>query len=134
MPWEVGLRELAAGSVTPGRVHGLSRLTAPVHGARFWAALWAAAALAGFAALTPVLFDRGTPVPGYDVIHTVSGISFTAWGIVAWRRRPDSAIGRLLTATGFGVLVSPILESSAHRRPPRSPCSWASCGSPASPP
>ena len=73
------------------------------------AALWALAA-ASFAALIPVLFDRGPPVPGYDVIHTLSGVSFAACGLVAWRRRPDSAVGWLLTLAGFVVLAAPILE------------------------
>ena len=49
-----------------------------------------------------MLFDRGPPVPGYAVIHTLSGVSFAACGLVAWRRRPDSAVGRLLTLAGFG--------------------------------
>ena len=49
-----------------------------------------------------MLFDRGPPVPGYEVIHTLSGVSFAACGLVAWRRRPDSAVGRLLTLAGFG--------------------------------
>ena len=56
-----------------GRVLGLSRLTAPTHSAGFWLALWAAAAAASFVALIPVLFDRGPPAPGYEVIHTLSG-------------------------------------------------------------
>src|SRR5215210_7657960 len=109
MPWEVGLRELVARPAARGRVHGLSRLTAPTHGAWFWTALWAAAAVASFVALIPVLFDRGPPLPGYEVIHTLSGVSFAACGLVAWRRRPDSAVGRMLTAAGFGVLLGPIL-------------------------
>ena len=55
--------------VARGRLRGLSRLTAPTHGAAFWLALWAAAAAASVTALIPVLFDRGPPVPGHDVIH-----------------------------------------------------------------
>src|SRR4051794_19893419 len=109
-PWEVGVRELVARPRARSRVHGLSRLMAPTHGARFWLALWAAVAAAGFAALIPVLFDRGPPIPGYDVIHSLSGLSFAACGLIAWRRRPDSAVGRMLTVAGFGVLVSPILS------------------------
>jgi signal transduction histidine kinase len=71
--------------------------------------LWAATAAASFVALIPVLFDRGPPLPGNEVIHTLSGVSFAACGLVAWRRRPDSAVGRLLTFAGWGVLVAPIL-------------------------
>jgi signal transduction histidine kinase len=108
--WEVGLRELMARPVARGRTQGLSRLTAPVHSAWFWPALWAVAAAASFAALIPDLFPEDAPVPGYETIHTLSGVSFTACGLIAWRRRPDSAVGRLLTAAGFGVLIGPILE------------------------
>jgi len=73
-------------------------------------ALWAGAAAASFAALIPVLFDRGPPVPGPAVIHTLSGVSFAACGLVAWRRRPDSAVGRMLTLAGFWLLLAPILD------------------------
>jgi signal transduction histidine kinase len=109
MPWEVGLRALVARPVTRGRVRALSRLTAPAHGRWFWLALSVAAAAAGLTALIPVVFDRGPPLPGYAVINRLSGVSFMACGLLAWRQRPDSAVGRLLTVTGFGVLLSPVL-------------------------
>src|SRR3954467_10915064 len=109
MPWEVGVRELLARPVPRRRVPALGRLTAPGHGRAFWLALSLAAAAAGFAALIPVIFDRGPPLPGYAVINRVSGISFMACGLIAWRQRPDGAVGRLLTVTGFGVLLSPVL-------------------------
>jgi signal transduction histidine kinase len=110
MPWAVGARELVARPVARGRGHALSRLTGPTHAPWFWLGLWAAAAAAGFAALIPVLFGRGPPVQGFEVINRLAGISFAASGLIAWRRRPDSAVGRLLTVAGFGVLVSPILD------------------------
>src|SRR5215210_7567311 len=109
MPWEVGLRALAARPVTRGRIHALSRLTAPTHGRWFWLALSVAIAAAGLAALIPVLFGRGPPLPGYAVINRLAGISFVACGLITWRQRPDSAVGRLLTVAGFGVLLSPVL-------------------------
>jgi signal transduction histidine kinase len=109
-PLAVGVGELATRPVARGRVQALARLTAPTHSASFWLALWVALVAGGFAALIPVLLHRGPPVPGYAVIHTVSGITFAACGLVAWRRRPDSAVGRLLTLAGFWVLVSPILD------------------------
>ena len=109
-PWAVGASELLARPVARGRLRGLSRLTAPTHRAWFWVLLWAAAAAASFAALIPVLFDRGPPIAGYSVIHTLSGVSFAACGLIAWRRRPDSAVGLMLTAAGLGVLVGPILD------------------------
>jgi signal transduction histidine kinase len=104
MPWASGARE------PPARTVALGRLTAPAHGTWFWPALWAATAAAGLVALLPVLFPGEPGVPGYAVIHTVSGISFAAWGLVAWRRRPDSAIGPLLTVAGLGVNLSAILD------------------------
>jgi signal transduction histidine kinase len=108
-PLVVGASELVARPVARGRFMGLSRLTAPTHGTWFWLTLWAAAAAAGFAALIPVLFDRGPPLEGYAVVNRLSGVSFMACGLIAWRQRPDSAVGRLLTLTGFGVLLSPLL-------------------------
>src|SRR5918997_4802296 len=108
-PWETGLRELVARPVEDGRARRLSRLAAPMRSAWFWPVLWGVAAAASVIALIPVLFDPGPAVPGYAVIHTLSGVSFAACGLVAWRRRPDSAVGAMLTAAGFGVLLGPIL-------------------------
>src|SRR5215213_9298065 len=110
IPWDAGLRDLVARPVARSRVQGLSGLTAPVRSPWFWLGLWAVAAAASFAALIPVLFDRGPALPGYEVIHRLSGVSFAACGLIAWRRRPDSAVGWLLSLAGFGVLVGPILE------------------------
>ena len=110
LSWAGGSNELLARPAARGRFRGLSRLTAPTHGASFWLTLWAAAAAAGTTALIPVLFDHGPSVPGYEVIHRLSGVSFAACGLIAWRRRPDSAVGRLLTLAGFGVLAEPILS------------------------
>ena len=96
MSWEVGLRALVprrglrapvARPVTRGRVQALSRLTAPTHGRGFWLALSVAAVAAGFVALIPVIFDRGPPLPGYAVINRLSGVSFMACGLLAWRQR-----------------------------------------------
>src|SRR5919202_6669058 len=109
MPWAAGASELVARPAPSGRVQGLIRITAPTRSRWFWLTLWTIAAAASFTALIPVLFDRGPPVVGFEVIHTLSGISFAAWGLVAWHRRPDSSIGRLLTVAGFGVLLGPIL-------------------------
>jgi signal transduction histidine kinase len=108
-PLVVGASELVARPTARGRVQVLSRLTAPTHSVWFWLALWVAAAAAGFAALMPVLFGRGPPLPGYAVINRLSGLSFAACGLLAWRQRPDSAVGRMLTIAGFGVLLSPVL-------------------------
>jgi hypothetical protein len=55
-----------------------------------------------------VLFDREAPIVGLDVVFTLIGGSFAACGLIAWRRRPDSAIGPMLTVAGFGVLLAAI--------------------------
>src|SRR5215217_9345140 len=102
--------ELLARPTSRGRFDGLSRLTAPTRSSWFWLALWVSAAAAGFVALIPVLFDRGAQVPASEVFHDLSGVSFAACGLVAWRRRPDSAVGPMLTIAGFGVLLSGILD------------------------
>src|SRR3954452_17557622 len=109
MPSEVGVRDLLARPVARGRGRALSRLTAPTHSRGFWLALSVAAGAAGFVALIPMIFDGAPPLPGYAVINRLAGISFMACGLVTWRQRPDSRVGGLLTVTGFGVLLSPVL-------------------------
>jgi signal transduction histidine kinase len=108
-PWAGGVRDLVAHPVAHRRVEELSRLTAPTRSHGFWLALWTAVAAASFAALIPVLFDREPPMAVNDVIHSLSGTSFAACGLVAWRRRRDSLVGPMLTIAGFGVLVPEIL-------------------------
>ena len=109
MPSAVATGALLARPVARARVHGLGRLTAPTRRPWFWLALWISAATAGLVAQIPVLFDRGPPVPANEVFHNLSGVSFAACGLVAWRRRPDSAVGPTLTVAGFGVLLSAML-------------------------
>src|SRR4051812_15575718 len=108
-PWAGEVRDLVARPVARRRVEGLSRFTASTRAPWFWVALWTAAAVASFAALIPLLFDRGPPMALNDVFHSLSGTSFAACGLVAWRRRRDSAVGPMLTVAGFGVLVPEIL-------------------------
>ena len=104
LSWAGGTAELIARPVARSHFRGLAR----THGTWFWVALWTAVAAAGAVAMIPV-FDADPPLPGNEVIHRLSGISFMACGLVAWRRRPDSAVGPLLTLTGFGVNLFEIL-------------------------
>src|SRR3954454_15477690 len=100
LPSAVGASGLMARPVAHGRVRALSRLTASTHPAWFWGALWAAMAVAGVLALRAALYAHGGVLPAHEVIHRLSGLSFAACGLVAWRRRPDSGVGRLLTLAG----------------------------------
>src|SRR3954463_10679145 len=109
MPWALGPSEPVASPPARARIHGLGRLTAPTRSPWFWMVLWIAAAAAGFVAQIPAIMDRGPPVPVNEVFHNLSGVSFAACGLIAWRRRPGSAVGPMLTVTGFGVLLSAIL-------------------------
>ena len=47
-------------------------------------------------------------VPGYGVVFRLVGGAFVACGLIAWRRRPDSYSGMLMTATGFLLFVEPV--------------------------
>src|SRR5688500_1165469 len=75
-----------------------------------WLALWFLAAVAEALVLRPVLFDADAPIDGLDVVFSLVGGSFVAFGLVAWRRRPDSRSGLLMTATGFAFFVGPLLS------------------------
>ena len=72
-------------------------------------ALAVAAAVLELLALRPVLFDTDAPIVWLDVVFSLTGGSFAAFGLVAWRRRPDSRSGALMTATGFLLFVPPVL-------------------------
>jgi len=104
LSWAGGTAELLARPVAHSHFRGLAR----THGTWFWVALWTAVAAAGAVAMIPV-FDGDPPVPGNAVIHRLSGISFMGCGLVAWRRRPDSAVGPMLTVAGFGAVLEEIL-------------------------
>src|SRR5690349_20233201 len=107
--WAVGASELMARPSRRARDHRLRRWAAPTRSPWFWPALWIASAAAGFVAQMPALTGGGPPVPLNEVLHNLSGVSFAACGLIAWRRRPDSAVGPMLTVAGFGVLLSAIL-------------------------
>jgi signal transduction histidine kinase len=110
IPSAVALGELVARPAARARHHGLGRLAAPTRSPWLWLALWVSAAAAGFVALIPALSGGGPPLPAHDVLHDLSGVSFAACGLVAWRRRPDSPVGPMLTIAGFGVLLSGVLD------------------------
>ena len=109
--WPPGAVVASGLASSPGAepaVHVSRRFTAPARGAEFWIGLWTLAVAAEFGALVPILFGDGA-VAGADVVYRLVGGSFAAFGLVAWHRRPDSLSGPLMTATGFGLLVSLLL-------------------------
>src|SRR3954453_20783307 len=75
-----------------------------------WAPLWIAAVAGVALALRPTLFQREAPIEGVEVVLALVGGSFAACGLIAWRRRPDSRVGMLMTATGFLFYVRPLLS------------------------
>src|SRR6476620_782779 len=72
--------------------------------------MWLRTGAAAFGALIPVIFNRDAPVVAADLVYRLVGASFAAFGLIAWHRRPDSRSGPLMTATGFGLLVSLLLK------------------------
>jgi signal transduction histidine kinase len=87
----------------------LRRFTARERHVAFWTALWTAAVVAELLVLRPALFDRDEPVQGLEVVFACVGGSFTACGLIAWHRRPDSRSGALMTATGFAFFLPSLL-------------------------
>ena len=82
---------------------------APERGLGFWLALWALVIAAEFAALVPVIWPGEEQVETVQVIYRLIGGSFAACGLIAWRRRPDSRSGLLMTAAGAGFFLSAII-------------------------
>src|SRR3954447_13651614 len=109
-PWGVVESNLVAPPVSRRSADVLTRFGARAHGTEFWVALWVAAAAAEFGSLVPVIFGRAEPVPGWEVVYRMIGGSFAACGLIAWRRRPDSHGGVLMTAAGFCFFLLPLLS------------------------
>ena len=76
----------------------------------FWIVAWCMFALAEVWVLAHFAMNGAVAplVPVLVVFRIVGGL-FAACGLVAWRRRPDNHSGRLMTATGFAFLASPLL-------------------------
>jgi signal transduction histidine kinase len=108
-PWEGVASDLATGPVHRSGEEWRTRFAVRAPRRAVLAVLWCAAIAAEALALRPVLFDRDAPVVGLDVVFTLVGGSFAACGLIAWRRRPDSRSGVLMTAAGFLFFVSPLL-------------------------
>ena len=96
-------------SSSQSRTQLLTRFTARDRHVAFWVAMWTLVVAAELAALRPALFDRTEPVQGLELVFACIGGSFAACGLIAWRRRPDSRSGALMTATGFAFFLPSLL-------------------------
>src|SRR4051794_5761462 len=99
---------LVAAPVSRRSAHVLSRFSGRERSVRFWVALWLLAAAAQIGALVPVFSGAAAAEPGYALVFRLLGGSFLVCGLIAWRRRPDSNIGLLMTLVGFGFFVAPL--------------------------
>jgi signal transduction histidine kinase len=103
-PFGVAGRDSAARSLR------VPRLGVDEHGLAFFVALLALALVAEVLVLRPIVLTNEAPVSGIDVVFALVGGSFAVAGLIAWRRRPDSLTGLLMTATGFAFFISPLLR------------------------
>jgi signal transduction histidine kinase len=86
------------------------RFVTPVRPLPFWIVAWSAFASAQIWVLVHFLANGPVaPFPAVLVVFRIVGGLFAACGLLAWRRRPDNHSGRLMTATGFAFLASPLL-------------------------
>ena len=85
----------------------LRRFSAPALTPGLWAGLWAALVVC----VVVVVVGAAAGTDDVDPIRTtfrLVGAAFVACGLIAWRRRPDSYSGLLMTATGFLLFVEPL--------------------------
>ena len=105
-PWGI----VASPAAERSDAQALSRFAAPERGPAFWLALWALVIAAEFGALVPVIFPDEEQVEAVQVVYRLIGGSFAACGLIAWRRRPDSRSGLLMTVAGAGFFVSALIS------------------------
>ena len=81
---------------------------------RLWLTFWPAALAAGaFAALLILRSDHDDAPWVTGALVLVAGWSFIAAGLVAWSRRPENNVGRLMVAVGFTLFLAALTESNA---------------------
>ena len=74
-----------------------------------WTGLWAALVAVVAIVVVQTLTADETPA-GYRILFRLVGTAYVACGLIAWRRRPDSRSGLLMTATGFLLFLEPLLD------------------------
>ena len=97
------------------------RFSAPALSHGLWTGLWAALVAVVAIVVVQTLTADETPA-GYRILFRLVGTAYVACGLIAWRRRPDSRSGLLMTATGFLLFVEPLLDGlrparRSHRGP-----------------
>ena len=101
---------LVTASLSASSARVARRFMAPVRHLAFWVVAWSAFALAEVWVILHFLLNGPVaPYPAVLVVFRIVGGLFAACGLVAWQRRPDNHSGRLMTATGFAFLASPLL-------------------------
>jgi signal transduction histidine kinase len=108
--WDVVTNGFAPRSDDARDTPTMGRFVTPERGLAFWLALWALATAAEFGALVPVIFPGEQHVEAVQVVYRLIGGSFAACGLIAWRRRPDSRSGLLMTVAGAGFFVSALIS------------------------
>jgi signal transduction histidine kinase len=102
--------ELATAPLSSSSAQVVRRFAAPGRHFAFWILAWSAFVSAEVWVLTEFLVNGPVaPLVAVLVVFRIVGGLFAACGLVAWRRRPDNHSGRLMTATGFAFLASPLL-------------------------
>src|SRR4051795_2330774 len=94
------------------------RFSAPELSHGLWTGLWAALVAVVTIVIAQTLTADETPA-GYRILFRLVGTAYVACGLIAWRRRPDSRSGLLMTATGFLLFLEPLLDGFGS--PPRLP-------------
>jgi signal transduction histidine kinase len=103
-PFGVPGRDAAA------RTPRIPRVQLDEHGIAFFAVLAALAVVAEVLVLRPIVVTNDVPVNGIEIVFGLVGGSFAISGLVAWRRRPDSRTGALMTACGFAFFITPLMR------------------------
>lgn len=74
---------------------------------------WLAVAGAACGIWLLFLLADDTQLPGFtavEILAVVVGWSFIASGLIAWRRGPETRLGRLMVYLGFAFIVGPLLQ------------------------
>jgi signal transduction histidine kinase len=101
---------LVTASLSSSSARVARRFLAPQRHFAFWIVAWGVFALAEVSVLAHFVMNGPVaPLQPVLVVFRIVGGLFAGCGLVAWRRRPDNNSGRLMTATGFAFLASPLL-------------------------